>query len=147
LAYLGTLRHLHARYKVGGATMTLYIDTRPTLEWVNDSGKYIDYKSGYRVHYEHLANKWFWTYYENCIHEALYDTLDQAKAAAQADYEARTSERFRKVEVPKRVIPYQSDNAPYNTREPYDNGFNYAIELIEQAIAKATTPESLHTKP
>jgi hypothetical protein len=43
-----------------------------------------------------------------------YDTLDQAKAAAQADYEARTAERFRAVEVP--------------------------MDALIEAIAKATTP-------
>ena len=129
--------------------MTLYIDTRPTLEWVKawTKGNFHSTNGIYRVRKESY-NKWCW-FYTSGFNDVIeyYKTCKAAKAAAQADYDRRTAERFRAVELPKRVIPYQSDNAPYNTREPYDNGFNYAIQLIEQAIAKATLPESLHTKP
>jgi hypothetical protein len=145
VAYLGTLRHLHARNEIGGATMTLYIDTRPTLEWIEYNGRYM--ADGYEVHQERSNGKWYWSYYDMAMDTAYYDSTELAKQAAQDDYKASMDDRFRAVELPKRVIPYQSDNAPYNTREPYDNGFNYAIQLIEQAIAKATLPESLHTKP
>jgi hypothetical protein len=81
--------------------MTLYIDTRPTLEWVGytslcDYGEYQIAES--KPHGKFRAIM----YYENNEVEwcsIIYDTIDQAKAAAQADYEARTAERFRAVEV------------------------------------------------
>jgi hypothetical protein len=69
------------------------------------------------------------------------DTLDQAKAAAQADYDLRTAERFRAVEVPM--------DAPFDNNLHTDmvHGYDTAIDALIEAIAKATTPESLHTKP
>ena len=141
--------------------MTLYIDTRPQLEWVEleYSGDEvadvplfsIEYKVGkgdgffLKITDPRAFDKW-----------EFYDTIDQAKAAAQADYEARTAERFRAVEVPKHL---PEDNTASLECE---YGWNSCVDALMEAIlvahnprsrgiidsvTKATLPESLHTKP
>jgi len=126
---------VHEGNTLGGTPMTLYIDTRPTLEWVEYNGRHM--ADGYEIK-QTPNGRWIlmWTIDNNHYH----DTLEAAKAAAQADYDARTAERFRAVEV---------DDIMYNgfDLEDYEAGYNQALEDIHEAIAKATTPESLHTKP
>jgi len=117
--------------------MTLYIDTRPQLEWIEYNGRHM------ADHYEinQTPNeRWIimWVIGNNHYH----DTLDEAKAAAQADYEARTAERFRKVEVPEEM-PINNNSHLF----VLCLGYNQALRDIHEAIAKATLPESLHTKP
>jgi len=127
--------------------MTLYIDTRPTLEWVEYNGRHM--ADGYEIK-QTPNGRWIlmWT----IEHFHYHDTLDQAKAAAQADYEARTAERFKAVEVLpedvtlhdlKRLRNYfgENDKTLFSHR-----AYAWLDSLIKH-IAKATTPESLHTKP
>jgi hypothetical protein len=115
--------------------MTLYIDTRPQLEWIEYNGRFM--ADGYEIK-QTPSGRWLlmWTIDNHHYH----DTLDQAKDAAQADYEARTAERFRAIEV--RDIMYHGFDL-----EDYEAGYNQALEDIHEDIAKATLPESLHTKP
>jgi len=144
--------------------MTIYIDTRPQLDWVEleYSGDEvadvplfsIEYKVGkgdgffLKITDPRAFDKW-----------EFYDTIDQAKAAAQADYEARTAERFRKVEVPSKR-KYQDHDSP--DVDVHIHGYNTAIDALMEVIlvahnprsrgmidsvTKATLPESLHTKP
>ena len=116
--------------------MTLYIDTRPTLEWVEYNGRHM--ADGYEIK-QTPSGRWILMWTIN--HDHYHDTLDQAKAAAQADYEARTAERFRAVEVP----PLLHDG---NIGDVCEDSYNDALRDIHEAIAKSTTlPESLHTKP
>ena len=119
--------------------MTLYIDTRPQLEWVEYNGRHM--ADGYEIK-QTPRGKWLlmWTIDNHHYHETLY----QAKAAAQADYEARTAERFRAIDLPSKR-KYKDNDSP--DVEIHIHGFNRCIERIHEAIAKATTPESLHTKP
>jgi hypothetical protein len=60
-----------------------------------------------------------------------HESFDQAKAVAQADYEARTAERFRKVEIPV--------DAPFDNNLHTDmvHGYDTAIDALLEAIAKA----------
>jgi hypothetical protein len=125
--------------------MTLYIDTKPQLEWIEYNGRHM--ADGYEVHQERSNGRWYWSYYDMVIETLYYDSIELAKQAAQDDYKASKDEYIKPIELPKLVIPYQTDNAPYNAREAYHNGWNNAIRAIHEAIAKATTPESLHTKP
>jgi hypothetical protein len=128
--------------------MTLYIDTRPTLEWVEYNGRHMAH--GYEIK-QTPNGRWIlmWTIDNHHYH----DTIDQAKAAAQADYDRRTAERFRKVEVPS-ILTENITN--------FRKGYNTAIDALMEAIlvahnprsrgmidsvTKATLPESLHTKP
>lgn len=127
--------------------MTLYIDTKPELEWLRPPANtgYMrntevwtaltpNYK--YEVHTVNLntyqADYVYMLYRERIVTNV---TLSEAKAAAQADYERRTAERFVKVELPTFRIPYAHDY------DDYDIGYNYAIERIveniQSAIAKA----------
>jgi hypothetical protein len=130
---------IHARNEAGGLQMTLYIDTRPQLEWIEYNGRHM------ADHYEinQTPNeRWIimWVIGNNHYH----DTLDEAKAAAQADYDARTAERFRKVKMPSKRKYQENDNPELIFTI---HGYNTAIDALIEAIAKAKTPESLHTKP
>ncbi len=109
--------------------MTLYIDTRPTLDWVDYDG--ISFADGsYKVRLELSNNKWHWSYMDYWFDKGYYATIDEAKAAAQADYEARTAERFRAVEVP----PLLHDG---NIGDVCEDSYNDALRDIHEAIAKA----------
>jgi hypothetical protein len=134
--------------------MTLYIDTRPALEWVEYNGQYM--ADGYEVGQVVSIGKWYGWYNEQGINRRYHDTLDQAKAAAQADYEARTADRFRAVELP----PYLPEDNTASLECEY--GWNSCVDALMEAIlvahnprsrgiidsvTKATLPESLHTKP
>jgi hypothetical protein len=104
--------------------MTLYIDTRPQLKWIEYNGRHM------ADHYEinQTPNeRWIimWMIGNNHYH----DTLDEAKAAAQADYDRRTAERFRKVELPIKYPKYLSMN--------FESGWNACLEYILRTIAKA----------
>jgi hypothetical protein len=133
MAAIGRMCRVHEGNALGGSPMTLYIDTRPTLEWVEYNGRHM--ADGYEIK-QTPNGRWIlmWTIDNHHYH----DTLEAAKAAAQADYEARTAERFRAVEVPTIRIK--------NPISEYFDGYNDAINDIHEAIAKATSPESLHTK-
>jgi hypothetical protein len=128
--YARTCRLGHS--EIGGTTMTLYIDTRPTLEWVKawTKGNFHSTNGIYRVRKESY-NKWCW-FYTSGFNDVIeyYKTCKAAKAAAQADYEARTAERFRAVEV--QDIMYHGFDL-----EDYEVGYNQALEDIREAIAKA----------
>jgi hypothetical protein len=143
--------------------MNIYIDTHPTLgEWIEKPNdityhrRYCDTVFG-RYTIAILCGK-----YELLLHGFVtysfdpYDTFDQAKAAAQADYEARTAERFRKVEVPDCFEADEFLNSkdiyhhPYITDRTDSESYSVAelmAQFFEWYIDKATTPESLHTKP
>ena len=105
--------------------MTLYIDTRPQIEWIEYNGRHM--ADGYEIK-QTPNGRWLlmWTIDNHHYH----DTLDQAKAAAQADYETRTADRFRKVKVRDKM--YYGLNL-----EDYEYGYNQALEDIHEAIAKA----------
>jgi glycosidase len=64
----------------------------------------------------------------------LHKSLSEAQAAAQADYEARTAERFRKVEMPSKR-KYQENDSPELIFTIH--GYNTAIDALMDAIAKA----------
>lgn len=110
--------------------MKLYVDTKPTLEWVDCDDRH--FAGDYEVK-RHDGR--YYTSFEGWILAPPYhDTLEQAKAAAQADYDRRTAERFREVEVPKKI--------EYNRTIPpnvdlHNRGFNSAIDALKSAIAKA----------
>jgi methionine synthase II (cobalamin-independent) len=105
--------------------MTLYIDTKPTLEWIEYNGRHI--ADRYQIK-QTLNGSWLLMWTNDNDH--YHDTIDQAKAAAQADYEACTAVRFRAVEV--RDIMYHGFDL-----EDYEVGYNQALEDIHEAIAKA----------
>jgi hypothetical protein len=109
--------------------MTLYIDTKPTLEWMEfgyHSHKAITPFAEYNIHPRVVGV----SVYMDVERISIEDTVELAKAAAQADYEARTAERFRKVKV--RDIMYYGLNL-----EDYEYGYNQALEDIHEAIDKA----------
>jgi len=107
--------------------MTLYIDTRPTLgEWIEKPNdityhrRYCDTVFG-RYTIAILGDK-----YELLLHGFVtysfdpYDTFDQAKAAAQADYDRRTAERFRRVELVTTPCPECSGHGYSDEHDPDD---------------------------
>jgi hypothetical protein len=112
--------------------MTLYIDTKPTLEWVEYQGRYIT--NGYEVRFDPIEGKWCWWYYDETEDQPYYEDPYHAKAAAQADYEARTADRFRKIEVPDLM----HEDAIDAVAEHY---YNQAIRDIHKAIKKAQTDQ------
>jgi hypothetical protein len=116
MADLGRMCHLHARNKAGGLQMTLYIDTKPTLEWIEYNGRHM--ADGYEIK-QTPNGRWLlmWTIDNHHYH----DTLDHAKAAAQADYEARTAERFRAIDISILL----------------DACGRYELDYLDEAIAKA----------
>jgi hypothetical protein len=111
--------------------MTLYIDTRPTLEWVwNATKKRHEAKTPFGTYTIDEGVGGFIIYFEDvwCIER---DYSHDAMAAAQADYDLRTAERFRAIDI--RIL--------------LDSCGRYELDYLDDAIAKATLPESLHTKP
>ena len=125
--------------------MTLYIDTRPTLEWVGRNksqvcdtifGQYVCYPT-----YDHSIDKGIVTLYLSVItiyeedgevtNLSHHNSFEAAKAAAQADYDRRTADRFRKVEIPV--------DAPFDNNLHTDmvHGYDTAIDALLEAIAKA----------
>lgn len=62
-----------------------------------------------------------------------FNTLSEAKAAAQADYERRTAERFVKVELPKEMELPSYDNDEFD----FVTGYNCALRDLQSAIANA----------
>jgi len=125
--------------------MTLYIDTKPQLDDWKEGVSHYNYVTcdtifgRYKIEWKGWKDYPDYSIYldqEYITDEAV--GLDQAKAAAQADYEARTAERFRAIELP---IKY-----PKSLSMNFESGWNACLEYILRTIAKATTPESLHTK-
>jgi hypothetical protein len=106
--------------------MTLYIDTKPTLEWIEYNGRHM--ADGYEIK-QTPNGRWLlmWTIDNHHYH----DTLDQAKDSAQADYNERTAERFRAVEVP----PYLPEDNTASLECEY--GWNSCVDALHEAIAKA----------
>lgn len=128
--------------------MNLYIDLKPELEWKRPPANTgymrntevwtaLTSHFKYEVHTVNL-NTYQLDYVYMLYRERLITnvTLSEAKAAAQADYERRTAERFVKVEVPD----YCDMEPPYMTgiTNYVSIGFNRCIKLIQDAIAKAT---------
>jgi hypothetical protein len=114
--------------------MNIYIDLKPTLEWVEDNDRYYCKQGEYHIS---LIKNGLWFLESNHRRDILsyYETPDQAKAAAQADYEARTAERFRAVELPDRIT------LPDEVRD-YDYfylrmGRYHTLNEIHETIAKA----------
>jgi len=106
--------------------MTLYIDTRPQLEWIEYNGRHM------ADHYEinQTPNeRWIimWVIGNNHYH----DTLDEAKAAAQADYDRRTAERFRAVELPV-DIPVN-----FGKGSSFAEGYRTAVMHLKENIDRA----------
>jgi hypothetical protein len=113
--------------------MTLYIDTKPELEWV--LLKYTGDESAYVPLFalEYLVGEgdgFFLRISDSISNDKwdYYDTLSEAKAAAQADYDRRTAERFRPVELP----PFRNMNS-----SEFLSGWDSCLAYIE-ATAKAT---------
>ena len=105
--------------------MTLYIDTKPTLEW-------IDYNDRHFADYYEVMKydgKYYFTFEGYIMHLSNYNTVDEAKAAAKADYERRTAERFKAITLPPRMDARQGDGSVH-----YCTGWNDVLD----AIAKAT---------
>lgn len=77
--------------------MTLYIDLKPTLEWVDSSDGNKAWADIYEL--QKLADGRFLLLIAEHCQDTYYKSMDEAKSAAQADYERRTAQRFVKVEV------------------------------------------------
>ena len=129
--------------------MTLYIDTRPTLEWdggMHESPYYSETEYGLYSIFQHEQKLLTFNPHSSSrfgrkvVRMGLFKDVEAAKAAAQADYEVHTAERFKAVEVP----PLLHDG---NIGDVCEDSYNDALRDIHEAIAKATLPESLHTKP
>lgn len=67
--------------------------------------------------------------------DPLCKSLEEAKAVAQADYERRTAERFKPIEIPK---PWKDGGYEYQ----FVAGYDCALRDIAFAIAKATEIKS-----
>lgn len=127
--------------------MTLYIDLKPTLEWVTMDGFFV-----YAVADKYLRYRIIW-YSDVCdlVIEACYNPEedkwthlgllgsrmrheDVAKAAAQADYERRTAQRFVRVELPERrpAPPYESQ---YQLGQV--SGHNRCLDRLNEIIQTA----------
>lgn len=119
--------------------MTLYIDTKPTLEWNrSDTNTYwyidtvfgnysIDYfKHKFYLNFEILDEDGEVAY--SVTFGELFNTLDEAKAAAQADYERRTAERFKPIVLPERMNARQGDGSVH-----YCTGWNDVLDAIDRA--------------
>jgi hypothetical protein len=117
--------------------MTLLIDTKPTLEWVGLQAETIfgiyEIESDantlcmvllYATQRDSDNMNYYW-------YSLKFHSLSTAKAAAQADYERRTAERFRVVEVPM--------DAPFDNNLHTDmvHGYDTAIDALLANIAKA----------
>jgi hypothetical protein len=111
---------------------------------VEYQGRYIT--NGYEVRFDPIEGKWCWWYYDETEDQPYYDDPYQAKAAAQADYEARTSVRFRKVEVPDMFEAEEFLNSkdifhhPYITDRTDSESYSVAelmAQFFEWNIAKA----------
>lgn len=135
--------------------MTLYIDTKPTLEWVEwiiEFKHTLDVFKGcssktvfgeYQIYYPNKNDKFEMYLHFPTIEDGhpdypiifdLCDTLAEAQAYAQADYERRTAERFKVVEVPqeKELPSYDDDEFDFVT------GYNCSLRELHANIAKAT---------
>lgn len=119
--------------------MTLYVDTKPTLEWMTYKGRgstqvYTALTSHYKYQVWTVGKMWtveyvFGNYREKFDKQYLH--LSDAQSAAQADYERRTMERFYKVELP------EYDSRAVEHHVDYFNGYNEAIEEMEFRIQQA----------
>jgi hypothetical protein len=87
---------------------------------------------GYEVGQFGTNGKWYCWYYDQSVTQHYYNTLDQAKASAQADYDRRTAERFRKVELPE--MKPETFRCGY---EVHDVGWNKCLQSMEYAISQA----------
>ena len=118
--------------------MTLYIDTKPTLEFDHNDrcmtvfGLYdLDKSCSTRGYHPFLTPR------HNAHHNMWHSdadpftgyTKDEAIQACQADYDRRTAERFREVEVPEHFMD----------EFIYDDGYGHGEEIkkFRDAIYKA----------
>jgi hypothetical protein len=108
--------------------MTIYIDTKPTLEWVEYNGRHM--ADGYEVH--PFSNcKWYWSYYDMVIETTYYDSIELAKQAAQDDYKASKDEYIKPIKLPNKWNEGTGDH------EAFVSGYNQALRDIHESIAKA----------
>ena len=137
--------------------MTLYIDTRPTLEWgggMHESPYYSETEYGLYSIFQHEQKLLTFNPHSSSrfgrkvVRMGLFKDVEAAKAAAQADYEARTADRFRAIEIPKgKDLPESNSERHIGLVVGWNRYRIHLIDLINKAIAKATTPESLHANP
>jgi len=109
--------------------MNLYIDTKPTLEWIEYNGRHM--ADDYEIK-QTPNGRWLLMWTINSHH--YHDTLEAAKAAAQTDDDRRTAERFRKVELPSKRKYQENDNPELIFTI---HGYNTAIDTLMETIAKA----------
>lgn len=109
--------------------MTLYIDTKPRLEWIDCKDRH--FAGDYEI--KQYKDERYYLSFEGWILDPPYfDSVEEAKAAAQADYENRTVERFVPVEIPERMSQKHEDGW-----QNYRAGWNDAIDILMQAAKEA----------
>jgi hypothetical protein len=112
--------------------MTLYIDTKPTLEWV-EYGQH-HYADIYEIERLSVDRETCFIIIAGVVDTPpYYDTVAEAKIAAQLDYERRTAERFKAITLPPRMDARQGDGAVH-----YCTGWNDVLDAI--AKAREATP-------
>lgn len=126
--------------------MTLYIDTKPELnEWNRTEtntywwietvfGNYsIDFfKHKFYLNWEILDEDGEVAY--SITFEEPFNTLSEAKAAAQADYERRTADRFVMVQIPSTD---QIENGSMDYAEGYEDAISDLKYSIKSALDRA----------
>ena len=75
--------------------MTLYIDTKPTLEWVERKDGHKFYADIYELQ-KTVSGRWI-VIIGGYVEKPYFETAEHGKQYAQADYQRRTDERFIKV--------------------------------------------------
>jgi hypothetical protein len=107
--------------------MTLYIDTKPKLEWVERKDGHKFYADIYELQ-QTVSGRWI-VIIGGYVEKPYFETADHGKQYAQADYERRTAERFKAITLPPRMDARQGDGSVH-----YCTGWNDVLD----AIAKAT---------
>lgn len=120
--------------------MKLYIDTKPELEWDEYDGTAESEYGIYVVEANHIGEG-----YNTLLHvkgriESIapivkgdtrifdYEAIQQCRVFAQADYDRRTAERFKEVEMPARMNAREGDGSVH-----YCTGWNDVLEAIDKA--------------
>jgi hypothetical protein len=116
----------------------LYFDSKPTLEWDDDTemaptvfGHYMVEWNGELNGYEAVLwndNPIWWSELVESNNDDQFDwkAITECRRLAQLDYEHRTSQRFKSIQLPT----YNSSQHPSD----YDQGFRDAIEMIQSSI-------------
>jgi hypothetical protein len=87
--------------------MTLYLDLIPDLIWTDYEGRH--YSGDYEIKLQ--SNGRWYVAHDGWVINTKHTSLEAAKIAAQADYEERTLERFRAMQLPPRK--YEANNVDY----------------------------------